>query len=119
MENWARYYRARVEYKQCASLEGNYRSNWRQWVETWQIQHSCIIDWRDGELVERAWRGMIGHLKLLLKYHYMARNMPDYAIAKKAGVKRWQLPQEFPKAKRQIKNILDSMVQTDYKSRTI
>ena len=106
LENWARYYRERMKYECCSSLEGNYRAPWRQWVELADIQHSVHIDWRDAELVEAAWRAIIGRSKLILKYTYMAK-MPDYVICRKSHIKRWEYPTELKRAKNIIQQVLD------------
>lgn len=97
-------------------MEGKlHKSNWRQWVELSDIQHAMPIDWADAELVERAWRSMLGKHKLILKYCYMASNLPDYVICRKSGVKRHMLDIELRHAKQIITIIIDTIEIEAYK----
>lgn len=108
LENWARYYRTRHIKHHCGSIEGRYNAPWRQYVELRNIKLSEYIDWRDAELVEIAWRKMIGKHKLLLKYHYMS-GFPVHVVCYKSKVKLHRLDMEMARAIRIIDGILDSM----------
>ena len=106
LENWSRYYRDRLVYQVCGSMEGKlYRAPWRQWVELSQIGHPMPVDWRDAEAVENAWRKLSGKPKLILKYRYMCW-MPDIIVARKSKVKIYRLEAELGMAKRLIADIL-------------
>ena len=112
--NWARQYRPGYTKAVCGSIEGKlYRAPWRQWVELADMPFSLEIDWKDAEIVEQAWRGMMGTPKLLLKYTYMS-SFPPHVVARKCGVKRWNLEIELAKAKRLIANVLDKKTLLTY-----
>jgi len=108
--NWARQYKPGNKIEVCGSIEGKlYRSPWRQWCLLHEIPFNTPIDWKDAEIVERAWVGMLGKPKLLLKYTYMT-NFPAHVVARKSGVKVWQLEHELARAKRHIAKLLDSQI---------
>ena len=50
-----------------------YHAPWRQWVALNEIQHTSAPNWHDAELVEAAWKSMLGKHKLILKYTYMTK----------------------------------------------
>ena len=107
LRNWSRYYRTYLVKQCCASLEGGYQSNWRQWVELKDIQSSAPIDWRDAELIESLWRKMLGTPKLILKYTYMS-NFPSHIVCRKCHIKTWQLESELRKAHNLMQLMLDT-----------
>lgn len=116
LANWSRYYRPHFIRSVCGSIEGKlYRAPWRQWIELRDIQHPPPIDWRDAELIEQAWRGMLGRHKTLLKLTYMTL-MPPQVIARKIGLKTWDmegLNRELHRAKRHIVNVLANIQEYD------
>ena len=108
IRNWVRYYRDRMEYSRCCSIEGKlYQAPWRQWVSLEDIQIPAPIDWRDAEIVERAWRGMMGKQKLLIKFYYMT-NFPVHVVCRKVRIKPWQIEVELARARRVLQNTLDN-----------
>ena len=113
LDNWSRYYRTRVQVHVCGSMEGKlYRSPWRQWVPLTEIQYPLPIDWQDAELVETAWRQMIGVHKDLLKYIYM-HALRTNIVARKCRIKIWHLDDETRKAMSSIARILDKLSPND------
>lgn len=116
LANWSRHYRPGFVRSVCGSIEGKlYRAPWRQWVEVRDIHLLPPVDWRDAELVERAWRGMLGKHKLLLKYTYMTL-FPPWVVAVKSGVKRHHLERELQAAKMAIERGLDRLQEEAYKA---
>ena len=108
IRNWVRYFRDRTEYSRCCSIEGKlYQAPWRQWVSLQEIQVPEPIDWRDAEILERAWKVMMGKPKLLIKYYYMT-GFPVNVVARKSRIKPWQIEVELARAKRVLQNILDN-----------
>lgn len=105
--NWARQYRPGYTRAVCGSIEGKlYRAPWRQWVDQRDIPINATVNWKDAALVESAWRIMRGNLKPLLKYSYMT-GFPAHVIARKCGIKVWNLDAELRRAKLAIGAILD------------
>lgn len=107
IKNWVRYYRDRMEYSRCCSIEGKlYQAPWRQWATLQEIQIPAPIDWRDAEIVERAWRGMMGKPKLLIKFYYMT-NFPVHIVCRKVRIKPWQIEVELARARRVLQQAID------------
>lgn len=74
LKNWGRWARVGIKLGQCGSAEGNYRSNWRQWLALSDIPHSEPIDAFDAEEVEAAWVRMFDRQEhKLLKLKYVTR----------------------------------------------
>ena len=72
LRNWGRWARVGIKLAQCGSAEGNYRSNWRQWVAVADITHPEPCDAFDAEEVEAAWVRMSNYReKKLLKLKYV------------------------------------------------
>ena len=90
-----------------------YQAPWRQWATLQEIQVPAPIDWRDAEIVEMAWKGMMGKSKLLLKYFYMT-NFPPAIVCRKSRIKPWKLEEELAKAKRSIQKVLDFQLESEY-----
>lgn len=74
LRNWGRCMRGGIKRGQCGSAEGNYRSNWRQWLSLSDIPHTEHCDTLEAERYEAAWSGMQDHReKHLLKLVYVWR----------------------------------------------
>lgn len=108
LDNWGRYYRTRMKIEVCGSVEKMYRAPWRQWVSINDINHPIPIDWQDAELVEQAWRGMLGTPKLILKYIYM-HNFKPAIVCRKCRVKIWHLDKEIRRAMNVMQAALDRL----------
>ena len=106
LDNWSRQYRERMKYGCCASIEGRmYHAPWRQWALLSDIQHSSVVDWRDAEKVENAYRVMPDIYKPILKHTYMSR-MPIFIICRKSHIPVWKYPDTLRKAQLIIENVL-------------
>ena len=103
--NWGRWARVGIKLGQCGSAEGNYRSNWRQWVELKDINLSEEIDAFDAEEVEAAWRTLPNRERKVLKFHYIKR-MPLVMIAQRCGIKLHQYDVTFARAHYHIRTSL-------------
>lgn len=98
LENWGRYYRPYYVYQTCGSAEGNFRSNWRQWVPLGEIPNSEPMDVLDAQKVEIAWKSMeLQKQKEVLRYYFIYRAKP-HVIARKARCKIWQIDDVLQKA---------------------
>ena len=108
LRNWSAYYRDGHRTCCCGSLEGGFRSNYRQWQEISDIHLTTYIDWRDAEEVEKAWRKLHGRPKILLRMVYMDKCSPEL-VCRKIGVRRWQYGVELMKAKINLTLVLDGV----------
>ena len=108
LRNWARCYRDTIHFGSCGSVEGRYRSNWRQWVTLGEIELRPSMDSLDAEIVEQAWRRLIYKYRIILKLCYMT-NLPAFIVARKAKVKTWKLEEEYGKAIRAMQISLQAI----------
>ena len=122
IHNWARAFRPGYVIQTCGSAEGNYRSNWRQWVALQDIPHSEPIDLIDAQRVETAWKGMVSRKhKEALRHHFIYQ-CPNYVVARKARCKVWQVQELLGNAIGSLNYLLqgiDITEETRQTSRTI
>lgn len=98
LENWGRYYRPYYVYKTCGSAEGDFRSNWRQWVPLNEIPNPEPMDVLDAQEIEDAWKTMVStKQKEVLRYYFIYQAKP-HIIARKARCRVWQIDGVLEKA---------------------
>lgn len=108
LENWGNHYRNRSALETCGSIEKRYQSNWRQWIPASEVPIPVVIDWRDAELVEQAWRGLMFRHKMILKWFYITRRDPrSICVRLRIGISRYD--REFAAAHAAIKKILKAI----------